>query len=166
LLILSGRIFDSKVEAGMFFSSFARRRKRNRKNIEPIKKVAWKRVHSDGGLQVTISGCDHSHVSLNTLCATDPFELALLQNPQESSLGLHWQFPNFVGKECASFPQFESAEPGVSDFLAQRTRRLPRESDTHRPYTVRDKEQTPHPSAAADKTFDIKVRFVLFAGSV
>src|SRR5580704_17020756 len=55
-------------------------RKRNRKNVEPIKKIASKRARGDGALQVTVGGCNHSHVSANTLSSTNTFELALLQN--------------------------------------------------------------------------------------
>jgi hypothetical protein len=64
------------------FFSVAQWRKRNWKNVEPIKKITSKRARGNGCLQVTISGGDHPYVSAKRLSSTDTFEFTLLQNTQ------------------------------------------------------------------------------------
>src|SRR5258705_4572490 len=77
-------------------SWFSKRGHLNREDIQPIKQITTEGPSADGGLQVTVGGGDHSHVSADSTSAADTLKLALLQNTQECNLSLNWKFSDFV----------------------------------------------------------------------
>jgi hypothetical protein len=82
-------VFDQQ---GNVLSSFSKRRNLNREDMQAIKQIATERPSADGGLQVTVRGCDHPDVSAYWTRPADTFKLMLLQNTQEGNLGLGWKF--------------------------------------------------------------------------
>src|SRR6267154_3424323 len=90
------KVFDQ--QKNVLFS-VSKRRHLDREDIHPIKQITTKGPSADGGLQVTISGCNHPNVSADSTIAADTLKLMLLQNTQEGNLGLSWKFPDFVQEE-------------------------------------------------------------------
>src|SRR6266849_5292678 len=83
-------------------SSFSKRRYLDREDIQPIKQITAERASADGGLQVTIGGCNHPNVSADSTSAADTLKLMLLQNTKQSNLSLNWKFSDFVEENRAS----------------------------------------------------------------
>src|SRR5258705_8717049 len=73
-------------------SSFSKRGHLNRENLQPIKQITTEGPSADCRLQVTVCGCDHSHVSADSMTAADTLKLVLLQNTHEGNLRLGWKF--------------------------------------------------------------------------
>src|ERR1700741_1381333 len=84
----------------------SKRRNLNREDIQPIKQIATERPRPDGGLQVTVRGCDHPNVSAYWVCPADTFKLMLLQNTQEDNLVSAGSSPTSSRK---SVPPFASS---------------------------------------------------------
>src|SRR5208337_2077379 len=61
--------------------AFAQRRYFNGKYVEPIEEIAPKAAGFNGGLQVTIGGGNHPHVSPNRLISTQTLKFVILQHP-------------------------------------------------------------------------------------
>src|SRR5215469_3647497 len=95
-------------QQGNIFSSFAQRRHLQGKYIEPVKEVATKGTGRDGALQVPIGSRNHSHISPNRLISTHELKLTLLQDSQESNLGLRRKVSYFVQKDGSSLCQLKS----------------------------------------------------------
>src|SRR5271156_4695826 len=83
-------------------ASFSKRRHLNREDIQPIKQITTKGPSADGSLQVTIGGCNHPNVSMDSTSAADTIKLVFLQNTKQSNLSLGWKFSDFVEEDCAS----------------------------------------------------------------
>src|SRR5438552_3493976 len=109
---LPGESIDEVLhQHGNILSSLAQRRHLERKYIEPVEQVAPKGSADDGRFQITIGGCDHSHVSTNRLISAHPLKFPLLQDAQERNLGLRRKIPDFVQEDRASLRKFEPAQP-------------------------------------------------------
>ena len=85
------------------FLTFPQRRNLDRKNIEPVKKVAPKCSGGDCCLEVAIGGGNHSNIGPDGTCSSDTLKLALLQNSQQSDLGLGGELADFIEEDRASF---------------------------------------------------------------
>src|SRR6185295_4035918 len=86
----------------------------NRENIQAVKQVTAERPGADSGLQVTVRGGDHANVGVDAASATNPLKLMLLQNAQESNLGLGLQLSDFVQEERTAICQFKPARALLS----------------------------------------------------
>src|SRR5580704_14532031 len=82
--------------------------------MQPIKQIAAERSSDDGRPQVTVCGCDHSHVSADSMTAADALKLVLLQDTQESNLSLGWKFSDFVEEKRASICQLKPTQALLS----------------------------------------------------
>src|SRR5712692_3545506 len=80
-------------------SSLSKRRNLDRENLQAIKQITTEGPSADGGLQVTIGGCNHPDVSADSTTAADTLKLVLLQNTKQSNLSLGWKFSDFVQEE-------------------------------------------------------------------
>src|SRR5258706_15668777 len=83
-------------------SSFLKRGYLNREDMQPIKQITTEGPSADCRLQVTVCGCDHSHVSADSMTAADTLKLMLLQNTKECDLSLNWKLSDFVEQNRAS----------------------------------------------------------------
>src|SRR6266851_6466874 len=92
------KVFDQQRDVR---SSFSKRRYLDREDIQPIKQITAERASADGGLQVTIGGCNHPNVSADSTSAADTLKLMLLQNTKQSNLSLNWKFSDFVEEKRA-----------------------------------------------------------------
>src|ERR1700693_46235 len=106
LYVLTGfpRVVIDKVfhqQRNVLFS-FSKRGHLNREDMQPIKQITTKGPRADCRLQVTVCGCDHSHVSADSTTAADALKLMLLQNTQECDLSLNWKLADFVEEDRAS----------------------------------------------------------------
>src|SRR5229473_3503130 len=93
------KVFDQQRDVR---SSFSKRRYLDREDVQPIKQITAERASADGGLQVTIGGCNYPNVSADSTTAADTLELMLLQNTQECDLSLRWKLSDFVEEKRAS----------------------------------------------------------------
>src|SRR5262249_2830009 len=84
-------------------------RDRYRKNVEAIVEIAAKQFLGDQLPQVPIRRCHKPHINLYGLRAAQPFELSLLQDPQQLGLQLQRYIANFVEKQRAAVCGFETA---------------------------------------------------------
>src|SRR5258708_2702739 len=94
-------------QQGNVLSSLSKRGHLDREYIQPIKQITTKGPSADGGLQVTIGGCNHPYVSANSTSAADTLKLVLLQNTQECNLSLNWKLSDFVEENRASICEFK-----------------------------------------------------------
>src|SRR5882757_8588668 len=95
-------------------SSFSKRGYLDREDIQPIKQITTERASADGGLQVTIGGCNHPNVSADSTSAADTLKLMLLQNTKQSNLSLNWKFSDFVEEKRASICQLKPTQTLLS----------------------------------------------------
>ena len=85
-----------------------KRRNFNRKNVQPVKQVAPERPRSDGSLQVAVRGGNYPNIRPDGSSRADTLKLALLQDPQESDLGLGRKLSDLVEEDCAPFGQLKA----------------------------------------------------------
>jgi len=64
-------------------------------------------------LEILIRGDDHAHVHRDGMTAADPFDLALLQHPQQRDLCFGRQVADFVEQDGATVRRFESAQTSL-----------------------------------------------------
>src|SRR5260370_11762299 len=95
-------------------SSFLKRGYLNREDMQPINQITTEGPSADCRLQVTVCGCDHSHVSADSMTAADTFKLMLLQYTQEGNLGLGWKLSDFVEEDRASICQLKPTQALLS----------------------------------------------------
>src|SRR6266853_1384168 len=81
--IAINEVFDQQRDVR---SSFSKRGYLDREDVQPIKQITAERASADGGLQVTIGGCNHPNVSADSTSAAHTLKLMLLQNTQECDL--------------------------------------------------------------------------------
>src|SRR6266403_2507626 len=105
--IAINEVFDQQRDVR---SSFSKRGYLDREDVQPIKQITAERASADGGLQVTIGGCNHPNVSADSTSAADTLELMLLQNTQECDLSLRWKFSDFVEEKRSSICQFKPTQ--------------------------------------------------------
>src|SRR2546430_423662 len=67
----------------------------------------------DRRLKILIRGDYHAHVHRDWMTAADPFDLALLQHPQQRDLRFGRQVADFVEQDGATVRRFESAETSL-----------------------------------------------------
>jgi hypothetical protein len=60
--------------------------------------------------EIAICSCDPAHVDLVSLIASEPFELLLLQHPEQLGLKLQRNIAYFVEKERPFVSKFKPAE--------------------------------------------------------
>src|SRR5882672_440500 len=101
VLASSSRIAIDKVfdQQRKILLSRSKSRYLDREDIQPIKQITTEGPSADGGLQVTIGGCNHPDVSADSTTAADTLKLVLLQNTKQSNLSLGWKFSDFVQEE-------------------------------------------------------------------
>src|SRR5258708_10063508 len=97
--IAINEVFDQQRDVR---SSFSKRRHLDREDIQPIKQITAERASANGGLQVTIGGCNHPNVSANSTGAANTLKLVFLQNSKQSNLSLGWKVSDFVEENRAS----------------------------------------------------------------
>jgi len=88
-------------ERNILFSA-SKRRNFDRKDIQAVKQITAERPSADSGLQVTVRGCDHSNVGVDSTSAADTLKLVLLQNTQEGNLSLGWKISDFIQEDRAA----------------------------------------------------------------
>src|SRR5882724_3644345 len=76
--------------------SFAKRRKQDRKNVQPIIQVHAEPPFGYHLLKILICRGNYPHIDSSRLRTTESFELLLLNHAQELGLKLDRQFANFV----------------------------------------------------------------------
>src|SRR5690349_1128921 len=59
--------------------------------------------------QVAVGGCDYADIKLQRSCCSYPFELALLQNPEELGLQARREFAYLIEEEGATVRHFHLA---------------------------------------------------------
>jgi hypothetical protein len=67
-----------------------------RKDLEPEEKVFPEAVLPDHGLQIAVGGNDNPDINFDRLTSAHPFDLFLLQNPQQPYLCFEGQFSDFI----------------------------------------------------------------------
>ena len=105
------KVFDQQRDVR---TSFSKSRYLDREDIQPIKQITTKGPSADGGLQVTIGGCNHPNVSADSASAADTLKLVFLQNAKQSNLSLGWKFSDFVQEERTATRKFKSAQALLS----------------------------------------------------
>src|SRR5205814_8282554 len=105
------KVFDQQRDVR---SSFSKRGYLDREDVQPIKQITAEGASADGGLQVTIGGCNHPNVCADSTGAADTLKLMLLQNTQECDLSLSWKFSDFVEEKRASICQFKPTQTLLS----------------------------------------------------
>src|SRR5882672_5860775 len=105
------KVFDQQRDVR---SSLSKRRHLDREDVQPIKQITAERASADGGLQVTIGGCNHPNVCTDSTGAADTLKLMLLQNTQECDLSLSWKFAHFVKEDGSPACEFKSAQALLS----------------------------------------------------
>ena len=81
------------------------------KYVEPIKEILAKASTGHGGYQISIGRSDDSHINSDRLCSSDSLKFSLLQDPQESDLGIRRKFTHLIQKDRAPIGLFKTAEP-------------------------------------------------------
>jgi hypothetical protein len=84
------------------------------KYVEAVKEVLAKASTGHSGCQFAVRRRDDSNVDSNRLCSADSLELPLLQDSQESDLGVGRKFSNFIKKDRASFGQLKTPQTPLS----------------------------------------------------
>src|ERR1700687_3301224 len=97
--------------------TLSQRRNINRENVQPVVEVAAKLLLLDHFFQAVVSGGDNSDVHSSGHSATQSFEFALLQDPQEPRLQFQRDIPNFIQEQRSVIRQLKPA-----DLLRDRTR--------------------------------------------
>jgi hypothetical protein len=59
-----------------------------------------------------VSGCNHTNVHGNRTCASHPFNLPVLQDPQEPNLGLKREIAYLIEKDGAAVGPLEATALG------------------------------------------------------
>src|SRR4029077_6260070 len=83
-------------QQGNVIGSLAQRGDLNREDIEPVEQVLPEGAFSYSCTQVRVCSRDYSHVYRNCLTAPNSLEFALLENSQQSNLGLGREVTYFV----------------------------------------------------------------------
>ena len=96
----------------MILAPVAQRRNRDRKDVETIVQVAAEASRADFLGQISIGRGDHPHVHIDSTRTAEPFDLALLEHPQQLRLELERQFPDLVEQNGPSMRQLEPANLG------------------------------------------------------
>ena len=94
---------------GNVAGAFAQRRRKNRKNLEPVKQVAAKLLLRHHLCQVAIGRRDQAHVDRDGPGSAQPLDLALLQRAQQLGLQVERHLAHFVQKQRALVGQFQPA---------------------------------------------------------
>ena len=98
-------------QEGNVRAPFAQGRHLERKHVQAVEQIGAEDFGRDGLLQIPVGRGNDADIGANGSAAADPFELSLLQHPQEGHLGLCRQFADLVEKDCAPVSQFEPALP-------------------------------------------------------
>src|SRR5258708_5120445 len=83
--------------------AFTQRWQLDRKNVEPVKKIASKRTGRDRRLKIAIGRGNHTHVAAQHLGSANTFKFAFLQNAQERDLCFQGEITDFIEEECPAF---------------------------------------------------------------
>ncbi len=89
--------------------ALAQRRRKDGKNLEPVKKIVAELFLSDHFSQVAIRRGDQPHVHVDGPRAAQPLDLALLQGAQKFRLQVERQLAHFVEEERAFVRQLQAA---------------------------------------------------------
>src|SRR5260221_4100763 len=93
--------------------TFAERRHRDRKDIEPVVQVLPERQVGDGPLEITVGGGNHARVDGNRTRAAEALDLTLLQHAQQLDLHVAGQLADLVEEDGRAIGDFESTDlPG------------------------------------------------------
>ncbi len=103
----------NQTSRGMSSGSFAKRRQRDRKDVEPIIQVGAESAFLHRGIEIVMRGRDDADVDLPRLRRANPFELAFLEHAQQLGLDVRRQVADFVQKQ----------RPGVRHLETPATRR-------------------------------------------
>ena len=85
----------------------------DRKDIEPIKKVAAETAVRGGSAQIAIRGRNDAHVHTDRLSTADALEFTLLEDPQECGLRVSREFADFIQENGAAICQFKTAKSAL-----------------------------------------------------
>src|SRR5258707_7944353 len=96
-------------QQGNVVDALAQRGDLNREDIEPVEQVLPEGAFSYGCTQVRVCSRDYSHVYRNCLTAPNSFEFSLLENSQQSNLGLGRQVTYFVQKYRSAISRFKAS---------------------------------------------------------
>jgi hypothetical protein len=86
----------------------AQRRYFDGKDPQPIKKIFAKLVIADHAFQIAMCGGNQTDIDLNGFRTSKPFELLLLESPQQLWLKLKAYVADLVQKKASVVCQFES----------------------------------------------------------
>ena len=92
------------------------------KNIQTVKQIFAKFLVGDVLLQIAVGGGDDPHIDVQRLHSAQPFELAILQHPQQFRLQFQRQFSDLVQEQRPFVRQFDAPNfladrPGKRSFL-------------------------------------------------
>src|SRR5262249_30305852 len=93
------------------FGAIRERRKRDRKNIQPVEEVFAKLPGRQSIGWRVVRGGDDADLDLNLLAAADPPERVLLEDPQELRLHRDVHLGDLVEEERAVVGELEASEP-------------------------------------------------------
>ena len=97
-------------EQGDVLDALPQRRHHDGHDVEPVIEVVTEDAASDGLLEVGVRGGDEPHVDLDRARAADPFDLSLLEHPEELRLELGPQGADLVEEERAPLRELELTE--------------------------------------------------------
>src|SRR4029453_5103514 len=81
------------------FAALAQGRHDERDHVEPVVKRGGEAPALNRGIQLLIGRRDHADVGLQRVRAADPFELTLLQYPEQLSLKRGGELPDLIKKD-------------------------------------------------------------------
>src|SRR2546430_1455261 len=90
-------------------STLAQRRHPNRKDVQAIEQIAPELLIRNAPCQIPVGSCDQSHIHLDGLGSSQPFEFMILQDPQQLWLQFQRDFSDFVQEQSSFFGQFQSS---------------------------------------------------------
>src|SRR5262249_9313336 len=90
--------------------SLAQRRNADREDVQAIEEIAPERSLLDHGPQLPAGGGDDPDIGVPRPRAAEPFELALLQHPQQLRLNLERQIADLVEEQRAAVGELEASD--------------------------------------------------------
>ena len=96
-------------EKGDVLRALAKRRKKDRKDVESVKQVFSESPCGHCFFQIHVCGRQYSDVDLNPIVPADPAEFHLLKHSKEVDLNVEGGFAQLVKKECSAMSHFEDA---------------------------------------------------------
>ena len=119
---LSEILQDVPDKSGNIFDAFPQGRDHDRENVEAVEEIFAELAVFHHGFEVPARCGNHTDIYLDGPWTAEPFEFALLQNPQEFRLDFAGEFADFVQKDRRLVCEFEPAN-------------FPRESSVYAPFS-------------------------------